>query len=220
MEYPPYVNAYGKIRTLFEAIKKAAVPQRFTQDFLSTMLGFQSSSDRALPSLLKRLNFLDEANVPTQAYKDYRDDSRSAEVMTAQVRKAYADLFAANEYANKLTKDKLIETLKRLTGAAEDDQRLDSAASTFLALVSLSDFNSKEIENPPKKVEEKREQTPHIQPQQTRKENWQPQQQPFQRQLHQFGFSYTINLNLPETTDIEVFNAIFKSLKENILDER
>jgi hypothetical protein len=34
-----------------------------------------------------------------------------------------------------------------------------------------------------------------------------------------FGISYTINLNLPATTDVEVFNAIFKSLKENILYE-
>jgi len=29
--------------------------------------------------------------------------------------------------------------------------------------------------------------------------------------------SYTINLNLPETTNIAVFNAIFKSLKEHLL---
>jgi hypothetical protein len=27
----------------------------------------------------------------------------------------------------------------------------------------------------------------------------------------------TINLNLPETSDVEVFNAIFRSLKENLL---
>jgi len=32
-----------------------------------------------------------------------------------------------------------------------------------------------------------------------------------------FGISYTINLNLPATTEIEVFNAIFKSLKDNLL---
>jgi hypothetical protein len=31
------------------------------------------------------------------------------------------------------------------------------------------------------------------------------------------NLSYTINLNLPETSDIKVFDAIFKSLKENLL---
>ena len=37
--------------------------------------------------------------------------------------------------------------------------------------------------------------------------------------LRQLGISYTINLNLPATTEVEVFNAIFKSLKEHILGE-
>ena len=31
------------------------------------------------------------------------------------------------------------------------------------------------------------------------------------------NLSYTINLNLPSTTDINVYNAIFKSLKEHLL---
>jgi hypothetical protein len=34
------------------------------------------------------------------------------------------------------------------------------------------------------------------------------------------GLSYTINLNLPATTEIEVFNAIFRSLRENLLREQ
>ena len=32
-----------------------------------------------------------------------------------------------------------------------------------------------------------------------------------------FGLSYTINLNLPATSDIAVFDAIFKSLRANLL---
>lgn len=32
-----------------------------------------------------------------------------------------------------------------------------------------------------------------------------------------FRVGYTINLNLPETTNVEVFNAIFRSLRENLL---
>ena len=31
------------------------------------------------------------------------------------------------------------------------------------------------------------------------------------------GLSYTINLNLPATSDIKVFDAIFRSLKEHLL---
>ena len=34
-----------------------------------------------------------------------------------------------------------------------------------------------------------------------------------------FGLSYQINLVLPKTDDIAVFNAIFKSLKDHLLKE-
>jgi hypothetical protein len=33
------------------------------------------------------------------------------------------------------------------------------------------------------------------------------------------NLGYTINLNLPATTDVAVFNAIFKSLKEHLLKD-
>src|SRR5262249_48330969 len=35
-----------------------------------------------------------------------------------------------------------------------------------------------------------------------------------------FAVSYTINLNLPETTNPEVFNAIFRALRDNLLSSR
>ena len=34
-----------------------------------------------------------------------------------------------------------------------------------------------------------------------------------------FSLGYTINLNLPATSDPAVFDAIFKSLKENLLSQ-
>ena len=34
-----------------------------------------------------------------------------------------------------------------------------------------------------------------------------------------FSIGYNINLNLPETANPEVFNAIFKALKDNLLTE-
>jgi len=42
---------------------------------------------------------------------------------------------------------------------------------------------------------------------------------PLRQQQNGVGMnlSYTINLNLPATTEIAVFNAIFKSFKENLL---
>lgn len=40
---------------------------------------------------------------------------------------------------------------------------------------------------------------------------------PSEKSAHGFNLSYTINLNLPATSDQAVFNAIFRSLKEHLL---
>jgi len=66
--------------------------------------------------LMKKLNFLDPTNQPTQAYKEYRDDNLSKQIMANQVKVAYEDLFKTSEFANKLTKEQLITKLKTLLG--------------------------------------------------------------------------------------------------------
>lgn len=208
-KYPPYVDAYNKIADVFTAIKSAAVPTKFNQDFLHTILGLKSSSYNAMIPLLKRLNFLDPTNQPTQAYKDYRDESLSKQVMAQQIKSSFDDLFKANEFAHKLKKEDITSKLKTLLGVADDDVTLPKVVGTFIELVKLSDFDGKH-KAPIKKTEHPPE------------EKQPPSTQPPLASLTngddvKFGISYTINLNLPATTEIEVFNAIFKSLKENLL---
>src|SRR5258708_6105868 len=137
IEYPPYVNAYGGIPLLFKKIKEAAVPPKFTQDFLTTSLGLRSSSFRAMIPLLKKLGFLDPANVPTQAYREFREDSLRGLVVAEKLRDAYQVLFTANEYAYKLEKKELVAKLRSLLGAGEDDSIVPTVASTFLELSKL-----------------------------------------------------------------------------------
>lgn len=202
-KYPPYVNAYGKISELFKEIKRASVPAKFTYDFLHTSLGLRSSSYRAMIPLLKRLGFLDTGNTPTQAYKDFRDEGVSGSILAQKIKDAYSDLYSANEFAHKLNKKDLTAKLKTVLGASDDDPNLASVAGTFLELVKLADFEAKgsrKIEKP----EQEERQTPSLPP---------------MKGETKFGISYTINLNLPATTEIEVFNAIFKSLRENILGD-
>jgi hypothetical protein len=202
VEYPPYVNNYGKLKQLFAEIAKATVPPKFTQDFLNTVLGLKSSSDRAFIPFLKRLGFLDQSNTPTQDYKDYRDETRAKKVMASRVRQSYHQVFQANEYAYNLDKKDFNALLKRITGAGNDDQVLPSVVGTFFALKELSDFESK------------------LSPKLTGKlELPETKGQPVSEKPVTLGLSYTIILNLPATTEIAVFNAIFKSLKENILNE-
>ncbi len=207
-EYPPYLNAYNGIPTLFANIKTAAVPPKFTVDFLSTVLELKSSSHRAMIPLLKKLGFIDPSNVPTQAYKDFREDSKSGTVMAERLKEAYKSLFQASEYAWKLNKEELTSKLRNITGAAEDDPVIQSVAGTFMALSKLATWEGSILKRKIMITDDAEE---------LRKGDG-------GRKLGdladgRLSLSYTINLNLPATTEIEVFNAIFKSLRENLLRE-
>ena len=148
--------------------------------------------------LLKKLGFIDGGSVPKQAYKDFRDSKLSGTVMAEQLKHAYKPLFDANEYAWKLKKPELQEKLKNVAGAGDDDPYIAAATNTFLELAKLASWDGAA---PLKKEPKDATGEPKL-------------NNGFSGGL---GISYTINLNLPATTEIEVFNAIFKSLRENLL---
>jgi hypothetical protein len=176
---------------------------------MQTVLGLKSTSYRAMIPLLKRLGFLDPGSVPTQAYRDYRDDAMSEAVMAESIKDAYSDLYAAREYAHKLSKDEISSKLKTLTGAAADDGVIPYVAGTFTSLSKLANFEATR-DQPRKKSE----------PQLQHTNDPLPGRKGDGGLSARLGISYTINLNLPATTEIEVFNSIFKALKEHILDGR
>lgn len=214
-KYPPYVNAYGKISDVFEGIKSASVPPKFTYDFLSTVLGLTSSSYRAMIPLLKKLDFLDQGSVPTEHYKNFRDESISKNVLGAKVKEAYTDLYKASEYAHKLDKDKLTSKLKTVLGVGDDDKNIPYVVGTFLELVNLSNFDGKKTTKTSQTNKKAEESVTENQQEPIRK----TREDDHIEIKRKFGISYTINLNLPATTEIEVYNSIFKALKENLLDE-
>ena len=133
--------------------------------------------------------------------------TRSEAVMAARIKDAYADLYAANEYAHRLAKDDVLSKLKTLTGTAADDGVIPYVAGTFSSLVRLARFDG--MKQPARKESQ-------IPIPEHSNEKVQNAEGGFAGRL---GISYTINLNLPATTEIEVFNSIFKALKEHIVRE-
>lgn len=207
-KFPPYINAYNSISTLFSKIREASVPTKFTNDYLNSMLGLKSSSHRALIPLLKRLDFLDAAGSPTTAYKDYRGEQGKSLILAEKLKKSYSDLYQSNEFLHTLDKKEVENRIVTVTGASKTDQQVSAVANTFLELVKLANFNDAPVKAPQVKEDESKK-SPAVKngfASETATQN-------------NFGLSYTINLNLPPTTEIEVFNAIFKSLKENLLDK-
>ena len=196
IEYP-YMVANNKISPILEQIRNAAKPEKLTQNLLRTW-GFASSNDRAIISVLKRLDFLTEDGVPNLNYDTLRDKTKWKKVLGNQIKVLYKDLFTINENINLQNDEAIKGAISRVTG--KETKTVERYYSTFKTLCDLADFSGNII----KEKEIKQEIKETIQESMPKNEL-------------KTEFHYDIQIHLPATTDISVYNAIFKSLKDNLM---
>lgn len=108
----PYLVTNRRIPDLFSKIQTAGVPEKFTFECLKK-LGFSTSNDRRLPSLLKKLGFLDQSGSPTPRYHAYRQKQKGPSVMAEAIRELYSELFALDEKANEAKREDLSGMVNR-----------------------------------------------------------------------------------------------------------
>ena len=193
----PYMLSNNKIQPIIIKIQQAARPAKFTIDFLRT-LGFTSTNDRAFIPLSKKLGFLMDDGTPTSLYDQLKDSTLTAKTLATQIRLLYSDLFAINTEIQKAPENEIKGAISRVTGKDEDG--VTRIYNTFKTLCGIADFNTNITpDSTAEKTEEPITALPVISP--TKKSE----------------FHYNIQIHLPATTDISVYNAIFKSLKDNLL---
>ena len=136
------MNAYGQISRVLGKIKKAKTPDRFTQDFLSTKLGLKASGARPFIPLAKRIGLLNSDGSPTDLYVRFRntDETVSKKAIAEAIKKGYAELFARNEYANKLSERELKGLIIEITGLDSENRIVSNTVATFEALKEFADF--------------------------------------------------------------------------------
>ena len=207
----PYMVSPGLIPKILEKIQNARRPERFTQDFLETKLGHSGGSARPIIPLLKRMGFIGTDGVPTEIYDQFRNPETQGMAVAEGMRRAFSELFERNEYAYELSKDKLTGQIVEITGAAKDDRTTQAIVSTFMTLNDLADFEA-DVSTPPKVAQRSDVGTdPALSQHRAPTEGQEPQGNV------ELRVGYTINLNLPETSDPAVFDAIFSSLQRNLL---
>ena len=198
-----YVQVYGQLPELFQRIAQGQAPEKFTIQHLKD-LGFTSSNYRAVIPLLKALGFLSSDGIPTQRYHEYRNTVQSRRVMTEALREAYGDLFTIKAKPTESDRGLIEGKFKSTHNASPNTAKL--MASTFYALLGLADLTTHVIEK-------KKEQQPEAIPPSTPKTVETPPPVTHRATLH-----YDIQIHLPATKDVEVFNAIFKALREHLLE--
>src|SRR5262249_26075635 len=148
--------------------------------------------------LLKRIGILTSDGTPTNLYDQFRNPSTSGRAMAEAIRGGYKELYDRNEYVHDLTREKLKDLVVEMTGVERDNLAAAAMVGPFLALRERADFDARTAEAAPAGP--------------LAREVAHSEGAPRERSSHDrdvgknFGLNvaYTINLNLPETTNPDV----------------
>lgn len=198
-----YVGNYGQIGTVLKAMRDGQAPEKFTRQYLKD-LGFASSNFHPMIPLLKGLGFLSDEGEPTQRYHDYRDESKSKTVLGQAIKEAYSDLFVIK--ANPVASDKPAIQGKFKSSFNSSDRVAELMSATFFSLLENATISVAPPAAPPSEKPKDLESAPF-----DRAEKERPRSGPL-------NLSYNIQIHLPATKDIEVYNAIFKSIKGHLIE--
>lgn len=200
-----YLNTTKNFDKIMNSILNAKAPERFTNKFLED-LGFKSSNDRLFIGVLKSIGMLDENSQPTQRYYDFLDQSQSKIVIKEGIEEAYEDLFNIRKDAQNMTNEEVKNKLKTLTQGQKSDKVIGCMAMTFKTLCDYADWT--EVS-----AEEKQE---NVQPHYVENKN-ENNIENITRKETKMNLHYNIQIHLPETTNMAVYDAIFQSLKQHLL---
>lgn len=207
----PYLAAPGSLKTCLEKIRTAATPERVTADFISTKLQIKGGTGRALIPYLKKIGFVAPDGSPTDLYKRFRNHASAGAAAATAVRTGYKALASVNEYYYDVGDKELLALINQVTGAADGDKVAKLTLSTLKTLKAFADFEAKEGAAAAATPEQAAADTGEGGKTKADGEG------AGRSTGLGLNLTYTINLNLPATADQAVFNAIFRSLRENLL---
>ncbi|KAF5028772.1 hypothetical protein DSECCO2_655560 [anaerobic digester metagenome] len=197
-----YVQSAKSLKELFSKLPKIGVPPKATPEWLVS-LGFKSRDDRRLLPVLEQIGFVDSSKTPTELWPKYRGENRG-KALAEGILKGYQDLFKL--YPDAYSKDgELIDYFSTQTLAGQ--VTVQRMVKTFKALCEMADFNG--VTQQTATVEGNASLTApetltNITPVKTAG----------------LGENITLNINiqitLPESKDIEIYDNIFSSMRKHI----
>lgn len=202
-----YTQVYGQIPEFLAKLQEGQAPSSFTQQHLKD-IGFPSSNHRAFIPMLKALGFLSASGAPTPRYHAYRDKSQARQVLGEAIKEAYSDLFVIKSHPSDKDKSLIEGKFKSVHNAT--DRSAELMAKTFFALLKIADIDH--VPAPQPKVFE-----PPLPPPTDTSGDTPPLNGSASGLSPLSGLHYNIQIHLPATKDVEVYNAIFKSLKEHLI---
>ncbi len=220
----PYVNSTGNLEKTIKHLRKS-FPTTFTADTLKK-LGIAHNNERYIINVLRFIKLIDDdgnkTDEATQIFSIH-DDKQFEEQFSKQVKNFYSGLFELHRDDTwTLNKDTLIQffrTTDQTTGPVGKLQ-----ASTFLVLsrfaghreAPTSKSHASSMERPKRKSRQK-------DPANSKAANIEPSPSPTpsveDKESRNFGLTVRIEINLPADGNKETYDNIFRSIRENLLND-
>jgi hypothetical protein len=197
----PYTSSIGVLKRVLEKIPVSEKPSTFNNDFLSTVLGASGGASRPVIPILKKAGLLGSDGTPTELYSQFQTEGGRPAAALQALKNGFAEIFRRNQYAHKADQEKVRDLIVAVTGLPKTEPIVKSIFNTFevfqeFAKAAVDDAAVPGIPNEaPNDISNAK---PHS-------------------EARELSLAYHFNIILPETTNIEVFNAIFRSLKENLI---
>ncbi len=203
-----YTQEFKRFPEFFNKIRDAQAPDKFTQQLLKDW-GYKSHNHRAFIPILKSLGFLTADGSPTRRYHDYRNHSASRQIMGDAIKESYSDIFLIKEKPTTADRPLIEGKFKSFHNASDTVASLMS--KTFFSLLDLADLD--QSNNTPQSPNNNTQDVAYNNADNSNHLETKP------RPHSVVGLHYNIQIHLPATKDVEVYNAIFKSLKDHLLEQ-
>jgi hypothetical protein len=201
--YPYHVNT-ANVKRFLDHIQSAGVPDKVTFNYVESV-GFKSSNDRALITIMKFIGFLSASGNPTETWRAYRNKSQSRKVLAAALRKGYSTLFTTYPDAQRKDNEALRNFFSSHTSVAEGT--IAYMVRTFRTMADMADFGSPGEDLGTMTGSED--------------ENEIQEEKKIVKQKLVTGNGMTVNINIqlqiPATDKAETYDSFFAAMKKHLL---
>ncbi|WP_346680401.1 DUF5343 domain-containing protein [uncultured Brachyspira sp.] len=216
-----YLITTKNIQGVFDALLQAQAPKKVTVKFLEN-IGFNSSNDRKYIPLFKSLGLINENGEPTARYHSFLDKSISKNIIADGIREAYDELFQINKEAYQMSVEDVKNKFRTITRGEKTDKVVGLMATTFTELCKYADWSDKNKLDNKINNEEPEIKLINNDDNNNNKDIEENNKNSNNSNLGRYNndninLHYNIQIHLPETTNIDVYNAIFESLKKHLI---
>lgn len=206
----PYTSSPGVLRRVLEKIPTSEKPGTFTNDFLGTVMEARGGAARPIIPILKATGLLNQVGAPTELYAQFQTDTGRPAAALQALRNGFGEVFRRNQYAHRADEAALIDVIVAITGLPKKEGIVRYILTTFQA---FQEYAKQAREDAKGDEQNDGGQFNDAFPPPPGEQNGSGSGGATGR----LQLAYNINVVLPETTNVEVYNAIFRSLKANLL---